>query len=560
MASRTGSQVICDALRDAGVETVFGYPGGAIMPLYDGLLDSGLNHILTRHEQSAIHAADGLARATGKLGVCLATSGPGATNLVTGICTAQMDSAPVLCITGQVPSTLIGTDAFQEADVPGIVTAITKQTYQVKSVDELPRIMAEAIFLATTGRPGPVVVDVPKDVQIARTDQPTPKISKIRGYEPKPQFDSQDLAGAHAMFKKASKPVVIVGGGCRMSDATAPFRAFCDLTQVPVITTLMGIGCCDPDYAGWLGMPGMHGHRRCNRAISECDLIVAMGIRFDDRVTGALDRFAPNAGIIHIDIDEAELGKLVRTDVPIHGDLREVLDAWNRLLTAEPIERFESWRDEAMAIGDGLADAQPSHENAVPPTALLDAVLALAGRDTIVTTDVGQHQMWAAQRVKCASPKYFITSGGAGTMGFGLPSAMGAQFGCPNQKVLAIVGDGGFQMTMAEMATIRRCNLPVKVLVMDNKYLGMVRQWQELFFERRYSGVDLSDNPDFAALARVYGIEAFSLNRLDAMSSTLSAWWNCDGPALLHAVCRLEENVFPMVPAGAGLSEMVESA
>ena len=560
MASRTGSQIIVDALREAGVETVFGYPGGAIMPLYDALLDSGLTHVLTRHEQAAIHAADGLSRAAGRLGVCLATSGPGATNLVTGICTAQMDSAALLCITGQVPSTLIGTDAFQEADVPGVVGAITKQTYQVRQVDDLPRVMAEAIFLATTGRPGPVVVDVPKDIQLARSSVESPRIDQLRGYQPHPQLDHTDVARAHALLMGSHKPVAIVGGGCRISNATTPFRRFCDATQIPVITTMMGIGSADPDYCGWLGMPGMHGHRRSNLAITECDLIVAMGMRFDDRVTGVLDRFAPHARIVHIDIDEAELSKLVRADLSVHGDLREVLEAWLDLLPDQPPPSFETWRTKAMAAGDGLAPANTDIDGAVPPTALLDAVLALAGHDTIVTTDVGQHQMWTAQRVRCADPQHFVTSGGAGTMGFGLPSAMGAQIGRPDHRVLAIVGDGGFQMTLAEMATIRRMNLPVKVLVMDNKYLGMVRQWQELFFDRRYSGVDLSDNPDFAALARVYGWDAFSLDRCDDMAAVLDAWFYCDGPALLHATCRLEENVFPMVPAGAGLSEMVETA
>lgn len=561
MKERTGSQVVLEALTAAGVDTVFGYPGGAIMPFYDALLDSPLNHILVRHEQGATHAADGYARATGRLGACVATSGPGATNLVTGLCTASMDSVPLLCITGQVPTSLIGTDAFQEADVPAVVTAVTKHYYQVHDIDELPEIVAEAIYLATTGRPGPVVLDLPKDIQIASTRRTFDGLVSIEGYDAKPACEPAQIRRAHELLKAANKPVCMVGGGCKLSSGATPlFRTWCDRAKVPVITTLNGIGSVDPGYDGWLGMPGMHGHRRSNRAITECDLIVAMGIRFDDRVTGKLATFAPDARIIHVDIDAAEFSKLVQIDVALHGDLADVLSHWIPLFESDPAPDFSTWRQNAMAVGDGLTAGRPSAEGAVSPTDLLDATFEMIGGDAIVTTDVGQHQMWAAQRVRPTDPHKFITSGGAGTMGFGLPSAMGAQMGCPDQKVLAVVGDGGFQMTLAELATVRRCNLPVKILLMDNRYLGMVRQWQELFFAGRYSGVDLSDNPDFAALARVYGIEAFTLSDATQMHDVLTAWWSVDGPALLHACCQLEENVFPMVPAGAGLADMVESA
>ncbi len=557
---RTGSRVVIDALEQAGVSVAFGYPGGAIMPLYDELLDTSIDHVLTRHEQGAIHAADGFARSTGRVGVCIATSGPGATNLVTGICTAQMDSSPVLCITGQVPSALIGTDGFQEADVLGVVTSITKQAYLVRSVDDLPRVMAEALFICTSGRPGPVLVDIPKDVLIASTSKTCDPVTSLPGYQPAPKLKADAIKDAHKLLKEAKQPVCIVGGGCRLSDATQLFREWCNKTQVPVITTLMGLGSTDPNYEGWLGMPGMHGLRRANRAIVDCDLIVALGIRFDDRVTGKLAAFAPDARIVHVDIDEAELSKLVKVEVPVHADLNEALSEWNELLYQDPIDKFNAWQKQAMDVGDGLQINDAHDADNIPPTVLLDEVLEMIGPDAIVTTDVGQHQMWAAQRVRCSDPKNWVTSGGAGTMGYGLPSAMGAQMARPNDRVLAICGDGGFQMTMAELATVARCKLPLKILLMDNKYLGMVRQWQELFFENRYSAVDLSDNPDFAALARVYGLEAFKLDHVDEMSSTLAAWWNCEGPALLHAVCHLEENVFPMVPAGAGLGDMVESA
>jgi acetolactate synthase-1/2/3 large subunit len=556
---RTGSQIVLDALVEAGVDVAFGYPGGAIMPLYDALLDSPIRHILTRHEQAAIHAADGYARAGSGLGVCVATSGPGATNLVTGITTARMDSVPVLCITGQVPQRLIGTDAFQEADILGVATAITKQSYLVRSCDALPEVMAEAIHIARTGRPGPVLVDIPKDVLTARTSRTRPPVIRLVGYDPMPALDSADLEKAQELLESAVRPVCIVGGGCKLSGATEWFRRWCDVTQVPVITTLNGIGAADPDYPGWLGMPGMHGLRRANRAITACDLIVAMGIRFDDRVTGKLEQFAPNARIIHIDIDAAEIGKIVPVDVAVHGDLSAVLRAWLAILEEYPLTPFVEWQQQAMAVGDGLGTAPPAQPGQVPSTALLDVLFGIIGPDAIVTADVGQHQMWAAQRIAPSSPYKWITSGGAGTMGFGLPAAIGAQFACPDQRVLAILGDGGFQMSMAELATIRRCDLPVKILIMDNKYLGMVRQWQELFFNHRYSAVDLSDNPDFAALARVYGIEAFTLCSAEPMHSAIETWWGTEGPALLHAVCQLEENVFPMVPAGAGLSDMVES-
>ncbi len=560
MEARTGARVIIDALIEAGVDTVFGYPGGANMPLYDELLDSPIDHVLTRHEQGAIHAADGYSRASGKLGVCIATSGPGATNLVTGISTAQMDSSAVLCITGQVPTQLVGTDAFQEADVLGIAAGVTKHAYLVRDENDLPEVMAEAIFVARTGRPGPVLVDVPKNVFVHETTACARPATAITGYHPAPHLDRGTIKQAHDLLKQARRPVCIVGGGCKLAGATDEFRRWCDATGVPVVSTLNGIGCVASDYPGALGFVGMHGLRRANRAVPEADVLVALGVRFDDRVTGKADLFAKDAKIIHIDIDDAEIDKLVAADVAVHADLKVALAYWVEWLAASPVGPFTEWQRRAMSVGTGLQLPNQAGDGRVPAIAALDTLIELVGCDTIVATDVGQHQMWAAQRVRPSHPRKFLTSGGAGTMGFGMPSAMGAQLACTDQRVVAIVGDGGFQMTMPELATIGRLQIPVKIFLMDNKYLGMVRQWQELFFENRYSSVDMSDNPDFAAIAEIYAIPSFKVDSEATMPELIDEWFRCEGPALLHVLCQLEENVFPMIPAGSGLEGMVEAA
>ena len=560
MATRRGTQVVLDALVEAGVDSIFGYPGGAIMPLYDELLNyPTLRHVLVRHEQGAIHMADGYARASGRLGVCLTTSGPGATNLATGIVTAMMDSTPLLCLTGQVASRLIGTDAFQEADVVGMATTLTKQSFLVRDIEELPEAMAEAIFIARSGRPGPVLIDLPKDVLLASTVQVSPPVTSVPGYEPVPQLQTRQIEAAHAALLEARRPVCIVGAGCKLSGATRIFRRWCDLVGLPVTETLLGLGSVDPRYPGRLGMLGMHGLRRANKAVTAADLILAFGMRFDDRVTGRVDSFAPNARILHVEMDAAEIGKIIAVDVPVIADLRGALEAWVPRLEATEFEPYTAWCREAMSWGDGLSMPTPQQPALVPPTEVLDALFELIGPATIVTTDVGQHQMWAAQRCRPADARKFITSGGAGTMGFGLPAAIGAQLACPQERVVAIVGDGGFQMTMAELATLRRLQLPVKIIIMDNKYLGMVRQWQELFFEQRYSAVDLSDNPDFAALARVYGITTVTLSQRERIAQDLATWWETPGPALLHCLCHMEDNVYPMVPAGAALGEIMEA-
>jgi len=559
MSHRSGSQIVIDALLAADVDTVFGYPGGAIMPFFDVLMDAPLRHILPRHEQMAVHAADGYARSCGRLGVVVCTSGPGATNLATGICTAYMDSAPLLCVSGQVASAFLGTDAFQEADVYAMVAGMTKQAFVVRRVEELPEVMAEAIFVARTGRPGPVLVDLCKDVQIQKTDTVTPVVTSLPGYEHNPPLDEQRLYQAHELLGRARRPVCIIGGGCRYAEATETFRGCCDLTQVPVANTLQGTGAADPGYAGRLGMLGVHGLRRANEAVCESDLLIALGMRMDDRVTGRIEKFAPKAQIIHVDIDAAELGKIIPPAIAIHADLKVALAAWNELLKARPIEPFVQWRDECMAVRDGLSLPDRNNDHCVQPTRVLSELFTMIGHSHFVTTDVGQNQMWAAQRVVVDSPQKFISSGGAGTMGYGFPAAIGTALAHPGQKVVAVVGDGGFQMALAELATVSRLKLPVKVVILDNKYLGMVRQWQELFFERRYSGTGMADNPDFAALAGVYGLAAFTLSRRDEIRSTLELWWNSDGPALLHCLCDPDENVFPMVSPGVGIDEMMEA-
>jgi len=559
MPQRNGSQIIIDALLAAGVDTIFGYPGGQIMPFFDVLMDAPLKHVLPRHEQMGVHAADAYARSSGRLGVCVTTSGPGATNMATGISTAQMDSAPVLCISGQVPATFMGSDAFQEADIYAMASGMTKQAFQVRTIDELPDVVAEAIYVATSGRPGPVLIDLCKNAQVDKTDAPTPTLTSLPGYEPIPPLDAAGLAEAHGLLKQATQPVAIIGGGCRYAGAAESFRRWCDLTEVPVANTLQGTGATHPDYAGRLGMSGVHGLWRANDAICRCDLLIALGMRMDDRVTGKVDEFAPNAKVVHVDIDAAELGKIVRPWVSLHADLHAALEAWCELLETDPAGPFTVWRDQCAAQRTGLDAPTMDPDGPVAQQCVLDAAFAMIGTGTFVTTDVGQNQMWTCQRAVVDSPRKFLSSGGAGTMGYGFPAGIGAAVGNPGQKVLAVVGDGGFQMALMELATVSRLKLPVKVLILDNQYLGMVRQWQELFFHRRYSGTHLDDNPDFAALARVFGIKAFTLTRPDQMQPTLEAWWGSDGPALCHCLCRPEENVFPMVSPGVGIHQMMEA-
>jgi acetolactate synthase-1/2/3 large subunit len=563
--SYTGSRLVLDVLIDEGIDTVFGVPGGAIMPLYDAMYTHPIRHILTRHEQGAAFGAGGYARATGRVGVCMATSGPGATNLLTGILDAQMDSVPLLAITGQVRTPLMGTDAFQEADISSMAQGATKRAICVHSLDDLERTLRAALRLARGPRPGAVLVDIPQDLLKAPCSPPRQSAkthvvrsdSDRRKPDPEHRADDAALDEAVELLRNAKRPVAVVGGGARSADATALYRAFCAKLQLPHTATINGLGCAQPGDARFLGMLGMHGWKAANLAISQADVIIALGMRFDDRVTGRTDRFAPDATIIHADVDPCELNKIIPAAVSLRGDLRDTLARLNQRLETAAAPTFEAWAQEAQALGTPPPrDRTPNVE--LSATDVLDAFFEHAPAGTIVTTDVGQHQMWAAQRMRATNPRNFITSAGLGTMGFGMPAAIGAQLGRPESIVVAISGDGGFQMTLPELATIKRYDLPVKILLIDNQRLGMVRQWQELFYERRYAHTDLSDNPDFVAIAKAYGLHAEFTGPGEDLDAALDRFLNEKGPALLHCACFPTENVWPLIPPGGAISEGME--
>jgi len=568
---RTGAQIMCEALIRGGVDVLFGIPGGAIMPFYHALWEyhDRLRHVLCRHEQGAGHAAEGYARATGRVGVCVATSGPGATNLVTAIADASMDSTPLLAITGQVSSALLGTDAFQEVDITGVTLPITKHNYLVKNIDELPYVFAEALHLAQSGRPGPVLVDVTKDCQQARTVPNWEVRLRHPGYRAVPCAAVEALDRAAWLLAKAERPLVIAGNGVIQGGAARELLEFAEATSIPVITTLHGLGAFPAEHPLSLGMPGMHGWVHVNRAIQRCDVLLAVGMRFDDRVTGKASTFAPHAQVIHADIDAAELGKLVRADVAIHANAREVLTRLTAMLHPagqRHQRRRVRWHSELRALRH---EHQPRQQYRARPAGpmlmphdVYEAVNCVLNNSPLadsyrVVTDVGQHQMWAAQLIDWRRPRSHITSGGAGTMGFAVPAALGVAIACPDESVLAICGDGGFQMTNQELATISQEQLRnVKVAVINNGCLGMVRQWQQLFHGRRYSHTPLS-GPDFAQLARSYGWEAWSVDRPEDVRATLHAALAHDGPALIDFRVEREANVFPIVPQGKAINEMM---
>ncbi|SMB94249.1 biosynthetic-type acetolactate synthase large subunit [Deinococcus hopiensis] len=543
-----GAKSLWATLAAHGIHTVFGYPGGAIMPVYDALtFYPEVRHILARHEQGAIHAAEGWAKATGEIGVCLATSGPGATNLVTGLADAMLDSVPLLAITGNVARHLMGTDAFQEADITGITLPVTKHNYVVRDVEELPRVIAEAIRIARSGRPGPVLVDIPKDVQLAPYHG---EVATPHARPEAPEPSAQAVERARELLMGAKKPVIMVGGGS--VDAAREITALARAWDIPVITTLMGLGTFPSSDPLWLGMPGMHGSVAANRAISEADVLLGLGLRFDDRVTGRVNGFAPNASIIHVDLDAAEIGKIVRTHLPVRGDAGVVA----ALLTggAEKLERPE-WRAQ---IGEWKSRTQtPEHWGA---GYAVKAVVDRLRPDDILSSDVGQHQMLAAQLARFERPRRWINSGGLGTMGFGFPAALGAGLAEPGVRSVVIAGDGGFQMTSQELATLKKYDVRnVKICIINNSFLGMVRQWQELFHERRYSEVYLGDsNPDFLKLADAYDVPGYRARTAEELPGAIDAWLNDPKSALLEVVVPNEHGVFPMVPTGAALSEMIE--
>ena len=543
-----GAQWVVHALRAQGVDTVFGYPGGAIMPIYDALYDGGVEHLLCRHEQGAAMAAIGYARATGKTGVCMATSGPGATNLITGLADALLDSVPVVAITGQVASPLIGTDAFQEVDVLGLSLACTKHSFLVQSLEELPRVMAEAFEVANSGRPGPVLVDIPKDIQVALGDL-EPHFSTVESDD---AFPHAAVEEARQMIAHAKQPMLYVGGGVGMAQAVPALREFIAVTQMPATCTLKGLGAVDADYPYYLGMLGMHGTKAANLAVQACDLLIAVGARFDDRVTGKLNTFAPNANVIHMDIDPAEMNKLRQAHVALQGNLNTLLPALQQPL------KIDAWRQHTAEMRVEHTWRYDHPGDAIYAPLLLKQLSDRKPADCVVTTDVGQHQMWSAQHMTYTRPENFITSSGLGTMGFGLPAAVGAQVARPNDTVICISGDGSFMMNVQELGTVKRKQLPLKIVLLDNQRLGMVRQWQQLFFQERYSETTLTDNPDFLILASAFGIPGQHITRKDQVEAALDTMLSSEGPYLLHVSIDELENVWPLVPPGASNSQMLE--
>ncbi|GLP95256.1 acetolactate synthase 2 catalytic subunit [Paraferrimonas sedimenticola] len=549
----TGAEAILRVIAAHGVSTVFGYPGGAIMPVYDALHEHPLDHLLCRHEQGAAFAALGYARASGRTGVCLATSGPGATNLVTALADAMMDSIPMVAITGQVPSPFIGTDAFQEMDVLGMSLSCTKHSFLVTEPNELVDTLYQAFELAASGRPGPVLVDVPKDVQQAMIDYKAPLLLADEA----PSLEEQKLSEARELLANADKPILYLGGGAVSSGATAAVKAFIKQTGIPSVTTLKGIGCLQPTMPGFLGMLGMHGGKAANLAVQGCDLLVVAGARFDDRVTGKLEEFAPNAKVIHIDIDPAEIDKRRAADVSLIGDLSQALTAIGSKLT---ISDWQKTCEQLKAEGAvSYPEGYSTDGESIYAPALLKSLADRLSGDSVVSCDVGQHQMWVAQHMWFRRPEDHLSSSGLGTMGFGLPAAIGAQLSRPQAQVVAVSGDGSFMMNVQELTTIKRRKLPVKILLLDNQRLGMVRQWQELFFEARYSETDLSDNPDFVALAAAFDIDGMRIERADQVEQGLNALLNSEHAFILHVCIPEFEQVWPLVPPGAANSQMMEA-
>jgi len=570
---RTGVQCLMDGLKKAGVQTIFGLPGGQVLDIFNGLYDAPFKFVLTRHEQGATHMADGYARATGRVGCCLVTSGPGATNTVTGLGTAYMDSIPLVCISGQVPTHMIGNDAFQEADTTGITRPVTKHNYLVRNVDDLPRIIAEAFYIAGSGKPGPVLVDIPKDVQRGTTEAATPNEVKIRGYNPTTEGHPRQIEKLAEAINKAKKPLFYVGGGAISSNAAEEVAQLARKAKIPVTTTLLGLGAFPETDALALRMLGMHGSVTANFATHHCDLLVSIGARFDDRVTGKIAEFAPHAKIAHIDIDPTSISKSVPVDIPVVGDVKQVLKVLIPLVESK--ERAE-WLTQIQEWKQKHPFAYDQKGSKLMPQYVIEQIYALTKGDAIIVTEVGQHQMWSAQYYKYTKPRTFISSGGLGTMGFGLPAAIGAQFGCPGKVVVDISGDGSAQMNFQELVVAVEHRIPIKVVILNNGYLGMVRQWQEMFYKKQYSATCLGQSgrgknekikdrpdtpylPDFVKLAEAHGALGLRAKTKAAVVPMLEKAFAADGPAVVECIVEPEANVYPMVPAGASLLEMIHS-
>jgi len=558
MVTMTGTDALLEALRRQKVDVIFGIPGGAVLPIYDALYDSDIRHILMRHEQCAAHAADGYARASGKVGICMATSGPGATNLVTGIANAYMDSSPIVSFTGQVPRPMIGKDAFQEADIVGITTPITKCNFQVRSASEIPKTVKTAFYVASTGRPGPVLVDLPKDTQTETAEMDFTDKIEIRGYRPKNDPHPLQINKAVDLLVKAERPIILAGGGVIASNASLELKALAELLLAPVSTTLMGKGCFSETHPLSLGMVGMHGTIASNQLLPEVDVLLAVGMRFSDRTTGKFDEFCPGAKIIHIDIDSAEIGKNVKIDVPIVADARKALQEIHNIL----VKRYEKldrspWLERAQNLKSQLDEKTNSDSEEIKPPRLLAEIRKILPENAIITTEVGQNQMWAALYLKAYKPRTFISSGGLGTMGFGFPASIGAKVACPDVPVVDIAGDGSFIMTEQDLASSVIERIPVIVVVLNNSVLGMVAQWQRMFYKRRYSAVKIGGTPDFVKLAEAYGAQGIRVGSLDEFSRALKTALGSDVTTVIDVPISSEENVLPMVPTGKRLKDMI---
>ena len=555
----TGAEAVIQSLKAEGVKTIFGYPGGAIMPIYDALFDhlEEVNHVLTRHEQGAIHAAQGYARTSGKTGVVFATSGPGATNLITGLADALIDSTPLVCITGQVASHLLGTDAFQETDVMGISMPVTKWNCQVTKAEDIAPSIAKAFYIASSGRPGPVLVDITKDAQFEKLDFSYEKCTAVRSFQPKPKLNADQLQAASKLLNEAKKPLMIVGQGIMLSNAEDELLVFAEKTGVPVASTLLGLGAFPANHPQFVGMVGMHGNYAPNVKSNECDVLLAVGMRFDDRVTGDVSRYAKQAKVVHIDIDAAEINKIIKADAPVLADAKEAL-----AFLTDWVEKqnHQSWLDEFHHAKENELQVLSKNRNKDFSDELrMDLVIDLLSQKTngnaVIVTDVGQHQMMAAQFYQYNQTKSNVTSGGLGTMGFALPAAIGAKMANPGKQVIAIIGDGGFQMTLQELGTIMQNNIGVKIIILNNEYLGMVRQWQQMFFEKRYSFTNIQ-SPDFVALAASYNIKGVKVEKQEDLSNALDQLLNTENAFLLEVKVAKEDNVFPMVPTGASVAEI----